>query len=674
MNISYNWIKDWIPTLTASPQEVANVLSRSLAEVESVVQQDGDWVLTIENKALNHRADLYGQAGLAIEIAAALNQPLVTPAPKALDQPTGKIDRNIKVNVIIDDFRLCPRYTGVIINGIKVTESPEWLINRLYSVGLRPINNIVDVTNYLMYKYGQPLHAFDLNKLQINQQQLNIGIRLAKTDEALILLDGKVLTLTNKDLVITNTTDGKDVPIALAGIMGGKSAEISANTNAIFLEAANFDMYAVRANSRRHAVRSDASLRFEKGIDPELTLTTILEAIYMITGGSPDDHAPNDIIDTRDIALPTPQTQILIANTEINSYLNINQTIEQNRAILNRLSIPSEINGNEILISFPSHRKDLKIKEDIFEEIGRIYDYNKIEPTVPTRLLTPKADNVMWNLKNKIRDFLTRAGADEVLTYTFVDEKQAGLWSSIENDHIVMKHDSENTAYHLVATLSPELSYVRSSLIPSLNQATIENAKRFSEFTIFEINPVTIYSSRHSLDEPEMLAIVHYRQGKSWVPTVKHIRAIWEQLTTYLGLPKDFVGILPLRLKIPDDKGLAFAYEIDLRSLVDISRVPQAQTIPASPPAYQDLSFFVNADLNIGAIIKVIQNTVDALLQNVELIDIYQNQQMLKENQKSVTLRLHFQSQSRSLSDQELNPIRTSIANQIIKEFGAIIR
>lgn len=670
MLISYNWIKEFIPKLTESPEEVAQKLSNSLAEVESVERVGDDFVLEIENKALSHRADLFGQLGLAREIAAIIGKEFVLPDTKKLDKVTGEARPATSIEITLPSPEISQRYCAAVITGVKVEESPKWLQERLISVGLRPISNIVDITNYLMFKYGQPLHAFDLDVLGGDPNNLHIEVRLAKEDEPLTLLDDSELTLTPKDIVIANVKDKESLPIALAGIMGGKSAQIRENTTNILLESANFNQFMIRASSRRHSIRSEASLRFEKGIGPEIAMPTILEAIEMITG---DVNA--DLVADKYNPLQREPTQIKINASTVNYYLNTNQSKEQIKKVLNRLEITAkELNDDELILTIPSHRKDLRIKEDIYEELGRIYDYNKIEPTLPTRNLKPNQDNPMWRLKNEVRDILTRAGVDEVISYSFITEEQAGLYSSISDNKLTLKRLSDINSLHLKNTLSPELSYMRSSLIPSITNVIIENAKRFDEFDVFEIGPVTIPQENDLPDEPQLLTIASFKRSKNANDALIRVKSLWKRLVKDLVLPKQYAKVLPLQLNLHDTKGYGFVYEIDLRQVLKERGVKKYDRIALSPPTKQDISFFIPATQEVGPIVDLVYELAGANIKEVELLDIYQSEEMRKSNKKSITLRMIFEDVERSIPDSEINPIREKIESELIAKFNAQIR
>ena len=665
MLFTYNWAKEFIPSLSETPAVVAEKLSNTLAEVEAIHRLVADdYTFEIENKALSHRADLFSQIGLSREIAAGLELDFVLPPVKKLTKAIGNLTPQETVKIEVQDPALCPRYSAVIIHNVTVEESPTWLKNRLISVGLRPINTIVDITNYLMYKYGQPLHAFDLSQLQESNGAYHIQVRNARSGEELTLLDKNVLQLAETDLLICNNQH----PIALAGVMGGQSAEIRAQTTDILIESANFDMYSVRTTSRRHGIRSDASLRFEKGIDPELTTPTLLEAIEMITQTA-DSSTIFDLYNP-----PETKPRILkLDHRVINYYLNIDLSINKIKAMLERLAFEVEIQHAQLKVLIPSHRKDVTLPEDLYEEIGRLYDYNNIKPTLPTDTIHPARENAFWRFKNQIRDILTKIGADEVTNYSFIDQNDAGLRTIIQDNRLIYLQDVDVTALQLKNPIAPEMSYLRSSLIPGLVKAVTENAKRFDEFTLFEINPVTIPQEDDLPDEPILLAVMHYSATKSDLESLLHVKAIWRTLIESHHADGAFIDLEPLMLSQEPWKKPAFAYEVDLRDLITTCKPPVFQPIPLSPATKQDISFIIDVKQPVGGIVEEIKKTASSL-KEVSFVDQYQNAQMQKSQQHSITLRLTFQEQNRSLADAEINPIRQQIESMLQEQFSATIR
>lgn len=679
MIFSYNWIKQLIPELNETPEKVAELLSRSLAEVEEVKMVQDDYILEIENKALGHRADLFGHVGIAREVSAVTQKPLTEEKASGLDETSGKVTHP-QIDVSLPDNTLSQRYSATIINGISVTESPEWLKKQLHVLGQKPINNVVDVTNYLMLKYGQPLHAFDVDKLDASDP-LAISVRLAKSDETVTLLDGAEISLTEEDLVIAQQTGNTSKPIALAGVMGGQSSQITQETKNIMIESANFDMFHIRATSRRHAKRTEASMRFEKGVDPELTTPVLIEAVMMLTGQEIDSAGIADTYDPLDRDTST----ITTSTKTINQYLNTELSTGEIQKMLEYLGFLVEIRDEALQITIPTFRRDVSIKEDLYEEVGRLYDYNNITPTLPQRSIKPAPTNELWEFSYTIRDILSRVGFNEIISYSFVDKDSTGLTvETKDNEQILLsKYDHENLT--LSNAIAPEHAYMRSSLIPSIAEKVVENAKRYTSFGLFEIGRVTHPTQNSELpDEPTMLSFIVYDQNATARETMLHTKQVWATLCNALSIMDKTADLQPLTIQLENTKGSAFGYEISLEELIQHTQPTTFTQIPLSPPTMQDISFIVTESTPTGTLItdiknphsyaEPITNQIDQWLRNVEIVDMYQSDDMKKESKHSLTIRLTFQDLYRSLSDEEVSEIRQQMEKRLIKQYNATIR
>lgn len=293
------------------------------------------------------------------------------------------------------------------------------------------------------------------------------------------------------------------------------------------------------------------------------------------------------------------------------------------------------------------------------------------------RTLKPPTENTAWRFVGSIRDVLTRMGLDEVITYSFIQEDGAGLVSRIEDNAVKLrKGDFQTKDVHVVNTLSPEMSYMRSSLLPSMQATVVENAKRFSEFSVFEISRVTIpQDGKINIDEqePYMLSISHYASSGAPTNALMHIKAIWVRLINELGCGADYEKLQPLTLDLGDTRGVAFAYEVSIWDLL-AKRQPKTFTpIPVAPSAYQDVSFIVNTEHPIGEIVDAVKQKARVLLKQTEILDIYQSKELKGEGKHSLTLRLTFQDE-RSLADSELNPVRQGIEAMLVNDYDATIR
>ena len=437
-----------------------------------------DYVLDIENKMFTHRPDCFGQLGVAREIAGILQQPFTSPAWYSLEQVFGDGD-SVPLAVSNDIPQLVPRFMAVAIRGVQVAPSPFWLQCQLVAMGAKPINNIVDATNYVMLMTAQPTHAYDYDTLHGGQ----LGVRMARQGETLALLNGKTIELTPDDIVIADAQG----PVALGGIMGGSRTEVSATTTTIVLECATFDMYAVRKMAMRHGVFTDALARFNKGQSP-LQNAAVLNRLIGMVGGEQASHVVDSkpftsehggILDEYFAGKYEPAT-IDITSTFINQRLGSHLTENNICTLLNNVEIHSHGPENElgyICLQVPFWRTDLETKEDIVEEIGRLHGFDTVPRQLPMRRIQPARKNPRRELKRVVREALAKAGANEVLSYSFVHER-------------VLKGAGQDPAqaFRLSNALSPDLQYYRLSVLPSLLDKVHTNIKAgHSEFMLFEI-------------------------------------------------------------------------------------------------------------------------------------------------------------------------------------------
>lgn len=433
-----------------------------------------DFVLDIENKMFTHRPDCFGQLGVAREIAGIFGQQFTSPEWYKAQQQFSTAE-GLDLMITNGAPELVPRFMAVAIKDVEVKPSPLWLQCQLVAMGGKPINNIVDTTNYIMLMTAQPTHAYDYDKLRGHQ----LGARLARPGEKVILLNGKEYELTADDIIIA---DGEGV-IGLAGIMGGSNTEVSNDTKNIVLECATFDMYALRKTAMRHGVFTDALARFNKGQSP-LQNAAVLKLLMSMVGGVQasevfDLKQFSDEFDDYFDGKYTP-ANIDIDSKFINERLGLKLSENDICGLLNNVEIKSHGSEEEldyICIQSPFWRTDLELPEDIVEEVGRLYGFDKLPRELPHRSIKPAPKNPRRELKNAIRQSLSRAGANEILTYSFVHER---ILNNAEQDI--------TQAYKLSNALSPDLQYYRLTVLPSLLDKVYANIKSgHNEFALFEI-------------------------------------------------------------------------------------------------------------------------------------------------------------------------------------------
>ena len=433
-----------------------------------------DFVLDIENKMFTHRPDCFGQLGVAREIAGIFGQQFTSPEWYKAQQQFSTAE-GLDLMVTNGAPELVPRFMAVAIKDVEVKPSPLWLQCQLVAMGGKPINNIVDATNYIMLMTAQPTHAYDYDKLRGHQ----LGARLARPDEKVSLLNGKEYELTADDIIIA---DGEGV-IGLAGIMGGSNTEVSNDTKNIVLECATFDMYALRKTAMRHGVFTDALARFNKGQSPLQNAAVLKRLMSMVSGVQASEVFDlkqfSDEFDDYFDGKYTP-ANIDIDSKFINERLGLKLSENDICGLLNNVEIKSHGPEEEldyICIQSPFWRTDLELSEDIVEEVGRLYGFDKLPRELPHRSIKPAPKNPRRELKNAIRQSLSRAGANEILTYSFVHER---ILKNAEQDVI--------QAYKLSNALSPDLQYYRLTVLPSLLDKVYDNIKSgHNEFALFEI-------------------------------------------------------------------------------------------------------------------------------------------------------------------------------------------
>lgn len=489
-----------------------------------------DYVLDIENKMFTHRPDCFGQLGVAREIAGILHQPFTSPTWYNLEQVFGDGD-SVPLAVSNDIPQLVPRFMAVVIRGVQVAPSPFWLQCQLVAMGAKPINNIVDATNYVMLMTAQPTHAYDYDTLQGGQ----LGARMARQGETLALLNGKTIELTPDDIVIA---DGQG-PVALGGIMGGSRTEVSTTTTTIVLECATFDMYAVRKMAMRHGVFTDALARFNKGQSP-LQNAAVLNRLIGMVGGEqaspvidikPFTSEHGGILDEYFAGKYEPAT-IDITSRFINQRLGSHLTENDICTLLNNVELHSHGPENElgyICLQVPFWRTDLETKEDIVEEIGRLHGFDTVPRQLPMRRIQPARKNPRRELKRVVREALAKAGANEVLSYSFVHER-------------VLKGAGQDPAqaFRLSNALSPDLQYYRLSVLPSLLDKVHANIKAgHSEFMLFEIGKghTKARMGEDGLPAEQLLIDLVYSSKKPRAGAAfYHVRAVLDQLARDSGL------------------------------------------------------------------------------------------------------------------------------------------
>jgi phenylalanine--tRNA ligase, beta subunit len=666
-----------------------------------------DVVLDIENKMFTHRPDCFGQLGVAREISGIFGQAFTSPDWYRVAQKFAD-GSGLKLDVYNDIPDLVPRFMAVAVKNVAVQPSPLWLQCQLVAMGGKPINSIVDATNYIMLMTAQPTHAYDYDKLCGGK----LGARMAREGETIALLNGKTYTLGTDDIVIA---DGERA-VALGGIMGGADTEVSSDTNNVVLECASFDMYAVRKTAMRHGVFTDALSRFNKGQSP-LQNAPVLKRLMGMIGGEQasevhDKKQFSDEFDEYFAGKYTP-ANIDINSSFINQRLGLQLTDSDIYTLLNNVEVHNHGPEDELgymCIQVPFWRTDIELKEDVVEEVGRLYDFGKLPRELPQRSTKPAPKNPRRELKRQIREQLSRAGANEALTYSFVHE------------HILKRAEQHaDQAYKLSNALSPDLQYYRLSVLPSLLDKVHANIKAgHDEFCLFEIgkgHDVRLPHSEDGLPSEQTFvdAVYAAKKARASAPYYQVQRMAVRLLSSLgaqfelapmatenddgkelsgvefevaapfdrqrsawilcgkerLGIVGEFKQAVRRNFKLPE---YAAGFSINFDRLLAQPRDEQAyRPLSRFPSTSRDVSLRAPRDVSYAELYHVVQAAVDEsagdITVTIEPRAIFQpaNDRSIK----TTTFRLRMTHYERTLTDADAKPIVDRVATMALAKLGA---
>jgi len=669
MIFSYNWLQSFFKKKLLKPEKLAEVLTMHFAEVEDLKREGKDFSLDIDVRP-NRSADCFSHIGVAREIAAITNFKLLEPVSEIEEDKELKAKDFIKVE--IKNPSDCRRYTSRVIAGVKVGPSPQYIRKMLKVCGLRPINNIVDIANYVMLETGQPLHAFDGDKLEGKK----IVIRFAKKGEKITTLDGEKYDLDNEILVISDA----EKPVAIAGIKGGKAPEIDEKTNIVVLESANFNPKTIRQSSKSIDLKTDASLRFEHGVDPNLTEIAINRAAFLIQKIAKGRvlQGKIDIYPKRVLPL-----KIKLDLDYVNNLLGVSIPEKEVKNILERLGF--KVSGSKVLnVEVPTRRLDVLTQEDLIEDIGRVFGYQKIPTVFPlASLIPPKRNlNIFW--EDKAKDILKEIGFNEVYNYSFISEKEAEFLNYGKGELAEVENP-----------LSSDYQYLRPSLIPNLLKNIADNQKNFQEIKIFEAGKIFKQSAtKKYLQKPSekiMLAGIltgdAFYEAKGVVDSLLNklgISDIW--YNEYNPTPEESKSCLWHLKKCAEVKvgreeigflgevssGVSGSFKVEKKVAVfdlDFGRLlnlasEESEYRPVSrfPAAVRDIAVLLPRLAKVEEVLRKIQRGGGALVKDVDLFDIYEGE-AIEDGKKNLAFHIIFQSEDKTLSSQEID----SLQNKIIK-------
>jgi phenylalanyl-tRNA synthetase beta chain len=616
-----------------------------------------DHILEIDNKSITHRPDLWGHHGMAREVAAILGKKLKDPVRLSL-APQG----TPAVKVQIEDFRLSPRYSALVVENVKVQPSPLWLQYRLTAIGLNPINNIVDLTNFIMAELGQPMHAFDADLLRGG----TITVRCAKAGERFHALNGEEYTLEPANLVIADAAGA----IALAGVMGGAGSAIHDRTTRIVLESANFQASSVRKTSAALKLRTDASMRFEKAQDPVNTLRALARAVELLAVLSPGSRLVGGVADEKLDSPPLPPIQLPLDWLERKLGRSLQQA--EVTSILQRLEFGvTETEPRVLSVTVPSWRatKDISGKDDLVEEVGRMVGYDSIEPHPPLLPVTAPPPNPERKFQHEVRNLFVDLGFTEVYNYSFLSEETARLFGL-----------EPATLVRVSNPIASDQVLLRRSLLPGIWKNILENAKRRDSFRLFEIGLEIHKRSEGLPDEvPHLAAAIYERQSDGQAELLEIKRAaecLLPGARVLAAKPAQYehparaaelhwrgerVGRLCELHPALIETGRAALLDLDLQAIQRL-RTQQVQYKPLNryPSSAFDLSVIAGAREPAGNLEANLASLAGPLLESVVFLRQYSGPP-LEAGKKSVSFRITVSSPERTLSSDEVNQIRDQI-------------
>ncbi|TMD96936.1 MAG: phenylalanine--tRNA ligase subunit beta [Chloroflexi bacterium] len=639
----------------------------------------------MEAEITSNRPDCMGHLGIARELAAGLDRPLTRDFMPAFTGSADPPGRDL-VKVGIDDPDLCSRYIGGVIKGVRVGPSPDWLQRRLRASGVRPINNIVDITNYVLLEYAQPLHAFDLAKLEGPA----INVRRAHEKERLLCLDGVARDLTTDMLVIADATR----PVAVAGVIGGEESAVTNATTDILLESATFNGPSVRQTSRVLGLRTEASARFERTLPPELALAGARRAAALI-----EELAGGTVHREWADVYPRPQepVRVNLRPALIDEVLGTHVPLEESEAILKRLNFHVKVMGDgEWDILPPVFRLDVTIPEDLVEEVGRVYGYDRVPPTLPGHRhdrWTPLTQSVDRRL-DEVREVLAGAGFTETWNPALVS------YGKLEELRIAAH------AMRVSNALSDDMDTLRTSLLPSLVDAVALNRDRGRDgVKVYEIAAVylaRVGEKNTQPEEPLCVAAVATADGspEAGEKALRRLKSVLDGCISSLSAPActyqraaaelfhpgrcaavvldgrqlGYLGELhPTVTTGAKIEGRLVGFEIDIEPVLAASRTPRAQPLPRFPAVERDLAVVVEDTVTAGALLLAIKESAGELLEHARAFDEYRGAQV-PEGHKSIAFTLTFRSPERTLTDAEVDTVISEIRLGLEKRHRARFR
>lgn len=674
-----NLSKDYLPD---APDDGVYVFKEDLP-LGMDIRDALDLDKVIEFEITSNRPDCLSVIGLARETSATLKVPFKKREPVVKEEADGDI--NAIASIEIEDPDLCYRYSSRIVKDVKVGPSPAWMQRRLAAAGMRPINNIVDITNYVMLEYGQPMHAFDFEKLEGSK----IIVRRAKEGEEITTLDSQVRRLDSSMLCICDAVK----PVCIAGVMGGENSEVTESTRMLLLESATFNSASIRHTSKKIGLRSEASSRYEKGLDTENTVAALNRCAELI-----EELGAGKVVKGIIDVYPRPYVKKVLKfePERVNAFLGTDIPAEEMVRILKALEF--EVDEEKMTLSPPSFRRDIEHFQDICEEIARFYDYNNIKPTLLSgKEATQGRKTYKQRMEDIIRNTMTGCGLNEAYTFSIVSPKVF--------DQIDIPEDSPLRRTIVISNpMGEDFSILRTTTIPEmLKSLSVNNNRKIPEARLFELAHVYIPVDGQQLpDERQTLTLGMYGSGIDFF----ELKGCVEQLLSNMGIEKAefrpetdnptfhpgrtarlFVwkngerkdcGVLgeihPEVAKKNECPQRTYVAMLDVETLIEASSLEkQYNQLPKFPAVTRDLAIVVDDNVYVADLMAAIQEKGGEFLEYVNLFDVYKGEQV-PEGKKSVAFALSFRSNDRTLKDEDVNVAMDRILKNLEKGFDAQLR
>jgi phenylalanyl-tRNA synthetase beta chain len=691
MKVTYNWLKDYVE-IKIPPRALAEKLTMAGLEVVSLERRADDWLFEIE--VTTNRPDWLSVIGIAREVAALTGKKLKLPKITKISLTANRRPQTAKpLRIEIEDKRGCSRYIGRVINNIEVRPSPDWLKKRLESVGLRPVNNIVDITNFCLLEWGQPLHAFDYAKLSGGE----IIVRRARNAEKIRTIDGEEKNLDDSILVIADKTG----PVALAGIMGGKDTEVNENTKAILLESAYFDPITIRRASQKLSLVTESSYRFERGVDLEAVALAAQRAQDLIIRFAQAEKDKAGKIKIEDAGIRKQKEKKVWFNSAVAPQI-LGLTIEPSEMerIFRALAFGVRRKAKGVFeVTVPSFRRDVGGEVDLVEEIARIYGYDE----VPLTLASPKQLNGIVlepakpDFRKSVRETLAGLGLYEIISYSLVS---AGL---LERIGLPLGEG----VLRIANPLSSEQEFLRPTLVASVLHAISANAKhKNTDLKIFELGDIYFKQRQAVKEEPCLAIALMGRRDFDWLRKTAQVdfydlKGIIEAVFRKINIddftmePKEnpfFDSGCSVELKIKNEAvGVAgevnktvlskfdliqkiFLAELSVEkilSFVDFEK--KFSPLPRYPFVFRDISFIIDTKITYYQIQEFFRQNIFGIIREIKLVDVYIGGK-IPAGKKSLTFSLKCQSSQRTLQDEEIDEIEANLRQGLVEKFGAQLR